>query len=98
MTKDLITYLDDRIKIEAAHDGDIVELSMGRAKALLDALRAAQPSNVTRLPTRDSYIAPISDRVDALVRELERQGMRTLRASFNGMAVRIDPEPESNNG
>lgn len=97
MTKDLVQYLDDRIKIEAAHDGDIVELTMGRAKAILDALRAA-PASVTRLPVNGSLIAPISDRVDALVRELQRQGMRTLRGSFDGMSVRIDPEPENNNG
>jgi hypothetical protein len=52
-------------------------------------------ASVTRLPVRNSYIAPISDRVDELVNELQRQGMRTLRASFKGMTVRIDPDEES---
>lgn len=65
---------------------------------LANAMEPTSPTNVTRLPVRDSRIAPISDRVDDLVRELQRQGMRTLRASFNGMRVRIDPESENDNG
>lgn len=59
-----------------------------------DEQRSAPPpvASVTRLPVRGSHLAPISDRVDDLVRELRRQGMETLRGAFDGMIVRIDPE------
>ncbi len=56
-------------------------------------LREAQSATVTRLAPK-SFIAPIQDRADDLIREMKRQGMNTLRASFDGMDVRIDPTPK----
>lgn len=52
-------------------------------------------AEVTRLPVPGTKLTRLSDIADELIRQLRKQGMERMQAVFDGMLLRIDPEPPS---
>lgn len=103
-SKNLGTALND-LSLERACKQDLQAQVKWQSKEIdaqvreIQRLRGHEPSaDVTRLPVPGSKMTRLSDIADSLVRELQRQGMSTMQAVFDGMKVRVEPwqDPQEN--